>query len=234
MVRIEIEGNDAYYDHASVEVIDDFTGTRKKKENIDLYNLLQAFIEARAGQLDYQWIGELPSNYVDGSIFRKSNNIICAKVLTLIPKGKRVFQHIETTFPEMNVPALLFYWVIENNRIYKTSVYALKEPVFNNKTTLYQYPYGNVYSSGDVCWGTIDRPEINMLKKLDIAETVFLRSITSNDLYSESYTTQKEKSLRDLLWYVNGFEEFPDEILVKSDVTAEGLIKKVREVYDYE
>ena len=152
---------------------------------------------------------------------------ISGKVQLIIPPAKTVVQ-FENTRYEIPFPALLFFYSIQKGRVINTEIYALKGGQWNEKSVLYNYPYGNVNPcSHSVCWGTNVLPEVTDLQKLDVVCSMFYTSPCNNDLYMAGKSTVwKIENLRNVFEQLKKRQDFPDEILVNSGRGTVGIDEK--------
>lgn len=220
--------NDQYYHAAHVEIIDE--NEVRASKYIDVDDLLVALNKGIAKEDRTYYIGKLPQNYYDGSIRRSDSGYLDADVILTIPKNKMrtVYEDTEYMIP---YPALLFKFKIRKNRISETQVYALKGNRWDDKSILFNYPFGNVNThSHIVCWGSNSLPEITELRKLDVVCSLFYNAPCNNDYFSmERSTKLKYSNVRGLFEKIKDTEQFPEEILVKSDRGNIGnLIKNLK------
>lgn len=218
-----------YYHTAHVEVIRG-DGTRTAKY-VDVDELLVAMKNAKNMDVFYR-IGRLPQNYYDGTIRREPDKTISGHMLLTVPKQRIPLQFEETKYT-IPFPALLFCFNISHGRVGGTEVYALTGTQWNDKSVLYNYPYGNVnVYSHQVCWGSNRLPDITELRKLDVACSLFYDSPCNNNHFtSERSVKWKTDNLRNVLEKLKEKEEFPDNLLVMSDrgnigTLIKGIVKK--------
>lgn len=204
-----------YYHAAHVEMVQE-DGIHMTKY-VDVDSLLEAMRKARNTNLLYR-TGRMPQNYYDGMIRREQDGAISGHIFMTVPRQKVNMQFEETKYI-MPFPALLFYFSILHNRVSSTEVYALKGMRWDEKSVLYNYPYGNVnVSSHLVCWGGNVLPIITELKKLEVVCSLFYDSPCNNDYFtSERSVKWKTDNLRNVLEKLKEREEFPEDLLVASD-----------------
>lgn len=216
-----------YYSAARVEIIND-KGIRQAK-HVDIKDLLSALAGATTSECETHRIGKLPQNFYDGAISR-DEDLLNGKVIVTVPKGLKTTIY-EMTQYEIPFPALLFYFVIEDNRLEETRVYALKGNDWKESSMLYNYPFGNVNTyDHKVCWGDNDLPEIQELNTLDVVCSLFYDSSSNNDYYCPRVsTTLADSNLREVYERLKNKEEFPEKILVRSNTgTLASLLKTLQ------
>lgn len=218
-----------YYHAAHVEVIRG-DKTRSAKY-VDVDRLLEAMKNARNMDVFYR-IGRLPQNYYDGTIRRESDMTISGHMLLTVSKQRIPLQFEETKYI-IPFPALLFCFHIIHGRVCSTEVYALTGTQWNEKSVLYNFPYGNVnVQSHQVCWGSNSLPEITELRKLDVVCSLFYDSPCNNDYFTAERSVKwRTDNLRNVLEKLKEKEEFPEKLLVMSDrgnigTLIKGIIKK--------
>ncbi|WP_193774770.1 hypothetical protein [Vallitalea guaymasensis] len=157
---------------------------------------------------DYRTIGHLPDGYVNGQI-GKLGDFKCI----VSYKGKRLlfnYYDIEYLIP---FPSCVFYFKCKNQKLISSKVFTFKTKSILKTSKLYTYPFGNVYSNGDICWGGNLLPNLTTLKDIDDVVRLFFCSKTNNDLYNINNTKLK-KSQDKLIKYLVGKKIFPTDILV--------------------
>lgn len=180
-----------HYRTVRVELIDD-SGIHTAKY-VDAEHFLNALVSARVNEDKFCRIGKLPQYYYDGAIRRDAEMAISGKIQLVAPPAKTVVQ-FENTRYEIPFPALLFFYTIQKGKVKSTEVYALKGRQWNEKSVLYNYPYGNVnIYSHTVCWGTNVLPEVTELQKLDVICAMFYTSPCNNDLYTAGRSTVEDR-----------------------------------------
>ena len=204
-----------YYQATHVELIDD-DGIRTAKY-VDTEHFLKALHGAQVSEEKFCRIGKIPQYYYDGSIRRDEDGMISGKIMMIIPMLRTVAQFEKTRY-EIPFPALLFFYSIKRGKISATEVYALKGERWNEKSILYNYPFGNVnIYSHSVCWGNNVLPNIDDLQKLDVICSLFYTSPCNNDYYTAGKSTVwKIGNLRGVFEKLKVKSNFPERILVSS------------------
>lgn len=165
---------DQFYHSAHVEVIDD--NQVRISKYIDIDKLIAAFDKGIVKEDQHYYIGKLPQNYYDGSI-RRNGEYLDADIVLTVPRIKMRTLYEETEYM-IPYPALLFRFKIRKNKIIETQTYALKGNRWDDKTILYNYPFGNVNTSSHVvCWGRNALPEIVELRQLDAVCSLFYKHL---------------------------------------------------------
>lgn len=163
-------------------------------------------------------IGELPVGYVNGRL--AINAFTC---LLLIPGRKAIFNHFGKDYL-IPYPNLLFYFNCKNGKLKDSKVFSIKDETYSDKTILYNYPFSNVYESGDICWGDSIFPKLSTMKDLENVVNIFLSSSNNNDLYSK-LKTNLNLSLDKLLTQLDSENTFPTNILTPSTFNRVSLNK---------
>ncbi|MDD3797436.1 MAG: hypothetical protein PHE06_16010 [Lachnospiraceae bacterium] len=217
----------SYYKAAHVEIIDENNIHSAKYVNIN--QLLNELTGSKVEDERFYRIGKMPQNYYDGVIRRGADDQLSGQILITIPKQKTTMQ-FENTRYNMCFPALLFSYSITNCKIQQTQVYALKGNKWNDKSMLYNYPFGNVNTYGhSVCWGSNTLPAVESLQTLDVVCSLFYSSPCNNDHYNRERSTKwKKNNLREILEKLKQMKEFPDKILVASDRGNIGNLSKFK------
>ena len=148
----------------------------------------------------------IPEGFVDGCISDNSNYLIAFKV-----KGRqRPFDHKSGIY-NIPFPDLVFFIRMGRGRILDKEVYALKE----GSDVLYQYPFGNVSTSGSICSGNIDLDEVRKEGPAMFAELFFLGK-TNNDYFGTGSHITTGWSQEELLRRLDGKKKFPERLLKES------------------
>ena len=129
-------------------------------------------------------------------------------------------------------PHLLFYFRVINETINYSNIFALKRSLKDTRDDLYIFPYGNVYSNGNVCWGSAlkNRKITNPMKLIDVIAR-FLDSQYNADLFdTHTINTKELKDFGDSLsfWkfieYMKKEKVFPVNALRRSDTKLAVLL----------
>lgn len=212
------------YERAFVQIIDQKTGI-KKERIVTVESLVSAIKKSIVNETNPVLLGRMPFGYFDGAVSMKEEKF-CADVITVLPASKQIVQYEGTRY-DVCMPSLVFEFKIEKEVLAKTSVFCLKDKVPTEKSQLYRYPFGNVHSSGSVCWGSNPIPRIRDLRGLEEVMTLFIQSPCNDDLYNSLECVGVENlSLRQLLEKIKNMDTFPEEFLM--------LLKKGQKVVTLE
>lgn len=150
-------------------------------------------------------IGTMPEHYYDGSVSTEGNSF---RVILHLPAEKRALsfggKHWFVPFPN-----LIFYFEVKKGTISSKYCYATPAAELSEVTPLLRYPFGNVSSSGSICYGNIAL-KIPDMKHIEDACDAFFMSVTNNDYYEEIAGMKQEK----LLTKLKKLESYPPEWLL--------------------
>lgn len=132
-------------------------------------------------------------------------------------------------FKNVAMPRTLYAIKVCNNKCVSFRIACVKEGQIKNKTTIYRYPYSNVFDTRSVCLGSnsISDFTLNDLSNIVMIPEMFLAMINNNDGYAGSNSS----GLRyEELLEVMENSKFDEDILVESynTVTYEEFIKNLR------
>lgn len=119
---------------------------------------------------------------------------------------------------QMPYPDLVFGLSVLNGTKQAFYCFARKD----GSSRLYQYPFGNVNSSGSVCMGSIATTTVTPRQ---IEEDFFL-GVTNDDYFNGMQKCGMEWSQTRLFKELVGREKYPDNWLVEANMTIEDFIKK--------
>lgn len=168
----------------------------------------------------------------------------------LLPKGTKYFKHMEhmdlivieypghirqiqfkggSTFTVPIPPTVHFIHLNMERNQYKfagSRCFCLVQPLISPATDLYMFPYGNVHSGGDVCWGSIQLPAVKELPGVLAYVDTFFSSVFNGDLgggtfqtfhyTAEDGTRVEVNHAARLMAYMNGKTDFPMDKLVRT------------------
>lgn len=197
-----------------VQTIDDDGKTIKKV--ISVSDFLSLFDDCQVIENEYREIGKLPHGYYKGAIHPTREQFRC----TIVVPGQVLpvtFMGTEYVVP---YPSLVFAFTVCDGRVISSQCFALKDKYPKDSSMLCYYPFGNVYDTGNICWGSNNLPEVKEMCELDRLVSLFLGSPTNMDLYTPEkqfidppeYTT----SLRSFYEELKNKEAFPTEILLEN------------------
>jgi len=120
-------------------------------------------------------------------------------------------------------PELLFVFSIRDKNIIKTKLFACIPPIGRKHDMLYLFPFGNVYEDGSICWGSVNRYNVEEPAALDGMVASFFSSVFSGHLTwgTRMFHPPADSGvgdLRGLVEYLSGKEHFPDNILKASSI----------------
>lgn len=112
-------------------------------------------------------------------------------------------------------------------RISEVFLFVLHGPILSTSTMLYRFPFGNVFSGGSVCMGSVPYPTVEATADLSVIPELILSSKFNGDLSIGNFTTfvDPDSNLdifrsEHLAQYLKGKKAFPYDILI-----AEGRIE---------
>lgn len=186
---------------------------KKRSRVITVESLIKALTNSVANKVVKVPVGKMPFGYYDAAL-GEDQGMLCAEVVTVLPAGRQIVQYEETRY-DVCLPSLVFYFDISQGRISSTYVYVMKDEVPTDNSRLYRYPFGNVDTSGRVCWGRNVLPDISGLKSLEEVMTLFVQSPSNNDYYrGKEYCNHKDFTLRQLFEMLKDEENYPEHYLV--------------------
>ena len=153
-----------------------------------------------------------------------------------IPAGVRPLHYIREGQFKGKVPFPPCFMVVgvKNTNITYSAMYAAHGPVTSDKDNLYNFPFGNVYNDGHICWGGVKLSMIkNPIELLPIVSS-FMDSEYNGDLmYDTTFNPSKlegliSRNLKSLLTTIENKEVFPLDILVKAGQTVSGALKRAK------
>jgi hypothetical protein len=175
-------------------------GTTKTKVEISLEQLAETFLESMVPPQKREV--ELPSGTVR-YIAREWNGVIKDETVAMeYETVNRPFKYYKTVFESIPFPKLIFLFTVKDKRIKQAKVGALTGLRLKENSIIYHYPYSNVHSSGQICFGNNTLPKIESLTELYKIPEIFLSSEMNNDLYSGA--NNSGMVLRELLELLDG------------------------------
>lgn len=171
----------------------------------------------------YCRIGTLPRGFVDAAIADENQ----FKVVLELPEMIRPVIHhnrTEDTIGQYMIPypGCIFFLDFSNKTLINSRIYAVGE----QKELLYQFAFPNVYTGGNICWGSVKLPQIEKLKEVEIIPEFFFGADNNNDLFSSNNLSkigEETSSPKSWFTFLDGKESFPAEYL-KPVGTREDLI----------
>lgn len=150
-------------------------------------------------------------------------------------KIRRFMRQDRGKVSEFNIPFphCLFIFKVSGKRISNTKLFALDKPLQSEKDTLFQFPFGNVYDDGHICWGANALPAINQPIHLSDAITLFFDAPFNGDLFSESGASTSEvpdvTDFWSLVKYLDKKSIFPSNMLKRTDYTISRFMRGANE-----
>lgn len=160
------------------------------------------------------------------------------QILIEIPGKIRDFKYLKQEIHfegKVPFPSCVMFFEINNSTIVNSKAFALREPIFSEETQLYNFPFGNTYSDGNICWGSAEKEKIK--KPLDLISCIssFMNSTYNGDLfYSSAFNYNFNPDLLkgnfiSLLNFLKDKEIFPKELLVKNEYSIEQILRRGNE-----
>ena len=180
----------------------------------DYFDLFNQSLEREASYVNINPL-HMPNGYIKG-LFADENTY---KLLWKVKGKNRQLIHTSGHY-RVPFPDLVFLLCVKNNVITKKRVWAV-----DNEGQMYQYPFGNVDTSGNICMGNISTRIENGASSF---EEDFFLGITNNDYFSEEGSHivpmwSQEKLLREL----SKEKVFPQRWLKKVNWTLPELEEKL-------
>lgn len=105
-------------------------------------------------------------------------------------------------------------------------MFATLKPVTSYDARLYFCPLGNIYPEGNICWGSAPAPsEVESFDIMSKLYNCFYDSIFNDDI-DVSVADASFKSCSKLFKFINGKEEFPDELMQRTEHTLQSFMQK--------
>jgi hypothetical protein len=134
------------------------------------------------------------------------------KAVIVLPEAKRPVFFCNEIIDNIPFPKLCFYVRVEGGVRKETSLFAV-----NKKGLLCHYPFGNVYDSGDCCFGNIIVQDVrNAAEALKVADA-FLTGETNDHLWNPIGKFELQGDFYEAL---QGKKAFPERYLRKLDGTT--------------
>lgn len=210
----------------NAEFIETVDGLKKvTRHNLSVRDFI-SILQKSADEGSQLRIGPLPNGFYDGHLSADGNGFHCIIVLE---EGIKPFIFYDKTYM-IPFPKLVFDITARDGKLVEAFVFAVKSKEVDDRTVLYNYPFGNVYPRGAICWGG---NSLSGLYKLRDAETVistFFGCSTNDDMWVNGEnvnvkTDDPRKLQRGLVESLEGKDAFPDKILVSRNTTLSELIK---------
>ena len=166
-------------------------------------------------------VGNIPFGYIDSYVSNQKNG----RVRIYLPAGKRVlFLNVGEKVPKafmVPMPPMMFDVSFGEGRshgyvrVVLGTYEEVKKAYYQGILTMYQYPFGNVDTSGSICMGNINVSVPTMDKAWDFV-SAFFDGITNSDYVYGSSKVVPGIGQAELLTQLSEMDEFPPEWLVKT------------------
>lgn len=221
VIRIKAGASDAH-----VSLTKDGIAQCKTVALDDLISQLTASQKLSTGILprNTRFFNGRPAQYRIGleTVARTRDFGVYSRAREEVGQGKKVLR--------IPFPPCLFVFDVTAGRVNATKVFALKNLIAKKTDGLYNFPFGNVYPEGRVCWGSARLPQIKTPMNLISVVSVFFDSPFNGDLVNErTFKSPSGKRIPDfwsLVKYLDGKEFFPDNMLYKSHSSMSTLMKE--------
>lgn len=204
--------DDSTSKRVTVEIIQDDHSVESKVISFeDFLSILNGSFE---NSYDEYEIGKLPKGYYKGSLFPNHENSF--KCTVVVPPGKFPVSYYGTIYT-IPFPSLVFCFKVIKGCVNSSTCYAVKDDSPTDDTVLYTYPFGNVHSNGNICWGSNSLGDVRVLADIDRLVATFYGVPTNNDLFTPGDTVLRTESfvetLRSFYEHLNGKDDFPTNVL---------------------
>lgn len=188
-----------------VTVINDYANGTSKKRNLMVLDVAKAFNAMVEEQgVTGNFLGEMPYGYLN-AVYQSPGNF---KLWIALEEKKRSMLYYGKA-EYIPFPGLLLELEVLNSKVVKSNLFSFVGTACEG-IRLYRYPFGNVYTEGNICWGNMTLPLLTALKDADKIVNMFLTSETNDDLFQST----KFKTQRALIEDLKKRESFPKEYLV--------------------
>lgn len=212
-MQLTAKFDDSLYGGVTIELVND--DNQVKKKTVSVEDFIDSLANATKKQNEFIRVGKLPYGYYDAAFSVENDSFKC---VTIIPKGKQTVKYKDLVFC-IPFPSLAFYFEVLKGNLTNSCCYAIADTDHNDNTSLYRYPFGNVYDDGDICWGNNQIEYISNIKKIENIITLFYCLPTNDDMYS----CGKNIAVCDITLNLQGFytklqemDKFPEELLINT------------------
>ena len=186
----------------------------KTKKTISLSDFKEMLSETKIEAIELRKMPRFPQGMIDLNWYDDHNYEVTVFVPEQVHPTAYLKEGNERFLP---FPNLVFFFKVEKGAMVNSNVYAVKEKRARNivdETTLYQFPYGNVWGNGKICWGSNSGIfQLKAISDLENSVATFFNATMNSDLYNREWTTKKFESLEELLNEMAGKDRFPSEML---------------------
>ena len=192
-----------------------------KRNRITMDSFVEALLESQKTNEDFIPLGSMPEGYVTGAMSQSYPDH--RRVTLQLPAARRPVLYYGKLY-NLPYPSLVFHFETgKNGNITHSKCYAAGNSRITEGSSLYKYPFGNVYDSAKICWGNIVLPRIESFADFEKLLPLFFGAETNDDLWSSSNVNCDVKTQRELLEALSKKEIFPAEWLVLQTTFAENL-----------
>ena len=119
-------------------------------------------------------------------------------------------------------PICIFVFKVGSNAIRRSDLYCARNAMQRVEDVLCYFPFGNVYSEGNICWGNTGLPTVSAPMGLVSVINTFFDSVYNGDLFDRANIRTTDEIFGDggriasfhaLVRYLDGKPEFPTEML---------------------
>lgn len=168
--------------------------------------------------------GLLPQN----AVFYRYNAESKAYSVAMDFKDYRAdINYMGTDYPEFPLPRMIFSFMVENSgRISNVRMCVISDETPRNSTTIYNYPFSNVYGNFSVCIGSNSLPEIKNPVSLTNMPRYILSLPDNDDMFNISHN-KKKLGHRDLLEHLKdkNSEYYYSDILIPDGKTLKDFLE---------
>lgn len=148
--------------------------------------------------------------------------------LEVSPHTRKAFYH-EAILEDVPFPRLVFGFELQAREkkwaIVHVYLVALEDQIIpNEESMVFFYPYTNVQSNFQVCWGGQQLPDIERFSQLSTFPELFFNSPNSDCYYLDA--NKSKMSYRELMTKIKG-REFPQEYLAPTNLTLQEWFNRI-------
>lgn len=187
-----------------------------KKENgtvvekrLSVSQYIDLFMQNSVEKETFVVVPQIPKEVIACRLSNNSESSFDAVVL--YPAAHRAFAYYGQHFL-LPFPALIAKISVRKGVRTQTSLYALSTDKPTDETPLMRYPFGNVNSRGNCCYGNIEVKDVESVAHATDVLDAFLFGETDNDYYEE----QNAQGLKqgELIEMLRNLKKFPAKLLI--------------------
>lgn len=170
-------------------------------------------------------VGKIPPNYLDAKIDANGNGLVRVLIMGAVRPflqavlNKKIPKQWDIPYPSMIFEVGYGKKITPYGHAYcvKGTEQEIRDAYYSSKgVEIFQYPFGNINSSGGMCMGNI-RVKVPEMSDVGIFLDAFWSGITNNDyLNGDRANVNVKLSQTELLMSIEGKEKFPEEYLIPS------------------